>query len=113
MNATEVCARLRERKESRKLNAVVSAPQRKPPWETSNCNVWRNARVDKVLEDLECVGCKGYGAERVEGSGVTITLDDWDNQAGLPRRWDNSALEDDVEEREKQVTPPREVDFES
>ena len=26
-------------------------------------------------------------------------------------RWDNSVLEDEVEEREKQVAPPRNVDF--
>ena len=48
-------------------------------------NVWRECargQGDRVPEDLE--------------SGVTITLDNCDDQAGLPCQWDHSVLEDEV-----------------
>ena len=73
----------------------------------------RNACVDSVLEDLEIAGGSGDGAKGVEGIGVAITLEEWDDKTGLPVRRDDGAPQDEVGEREKQVAPPWKVKFES
>ena len=71
----------------------------------------RIACGDTVLEDLEIAGGNRDGAEGVEGIGVAMTLKEWDDKTGLPVRRDDGVPQDEVGEREKQVAPPRKVNF--
>ena len=49
MNATKVCSWRRRRKESTRLKAIASAPQRKPPWEGSSCGrMWGAMRASSA-----------------------------------------------------------------
>ena len=66
-----------------------------------------------MLEDFESTRGERYGTVRVEESGVTVTLEEWDDQTGLPSGGDDGEPQDEVEEREEQVTPPGEGNFES
>ena len=47
-------------------------------------NVGSNASVNEVLENFESAGCERNGAVRVKRGGVTIALDDRDDEAALP-----------------------------
>ena len=45
--------------------------------------------------------------------GSPSRLKEWDHKTGLPVRRDDGVPQDEVGEREKQVAPPRKVNFES
>ena len=66
-----------------------------------------------MLQDIESTRGERNGTIRVKESGVTVTLEEWDDQTGLPSGRDDGEPQDEVEEREEQVTPPGEGNFES
>ena len=71
-------------------------------------NVGRNASIDQVLEKFESARCERNRTIGIKGGGVTVALDDRDDEAGLPSGWDHGEAQDEVEEGEQKMTPPRE-----
>ena len=67
--------------------------------------VVENASINQVLENFESVGCERNGAIRVKRSGVTIALDDRNDEAGLPSGRNHSEAKDEVEEGKQKMTP--------
>ena len=60
---------------------METAPGRIELWK----NVGSNASIDQVLKNFDDgAGCERNGVVRVKRSRVTITLDDRDDEAGLP-----------------------------
>ena len=104
MNATKVCWWRRRRKESTRLKAKASSPQRKPPWEGLSCGKCGGQCEPK---NFEGAGCERNGAVRVKRSGVPIALDDRDDKAGLPSGRNHSEAQNEVEEGKQKMTPPR------
>ena len=62
-------------------------------------NVGGNASVNEVLENFESAGCERNGAVRVKRSGVTIALDDRDDEAGFPSGRNHREAQNKVERR--------------
>ena len=75
-------------------------------------NVGRNASIDQMLEEFESARCETNRTKGIKGGGVTIALDDRDDEAGLPSGRNHGEAQDEVEEGEQKITPPRESDFE-
>ena len=71
-------------------------------------NVGGNASIDQVLKNFESARCERNGAVRVKRSGVTIALDDRDDETGLPSGRNHSEAQNEVEEGKQKMTPPRE-----
>ena len=57
-----------------------------------------NAGIDQVLEEFECARRERNRTIGIKGGGVTIALDDWDDEAGLPSGRNHSEAQDEVEE---------------
>ena len=75
-------------------------------------NVGGNASVNEVLKKFESARRERNGAVGVKRSGVTISLDDRDDKAGLPSGRNHREPQHKVEEGKQKMTPPRERDFE-
>ena len=69
-------------------------------------NVGRNASINQVLEESESARCERNGAIGIKGGGVTIALDDRDDEAGLPSGRNHSEAQVEVEEGTEKMTPP-------
>ena len=85
MNAAKVCSWRRRRKVSTTLEAVAPV-QRKPPWEGSSCGkMWGAMRAKiRCSKTLKAQEAREMGRLEFKRSQVTVTLDDRNNQAGLP-----------------------------
>ena len=75
-------------------------------------NVGGNASVNEVLKKFESARRERNGAVRIKRSGVTISLNDRNDKAGLPSGRNHREPQHKVEERKQKMTPPRERDFE-
>ena len=49
-------------------------------------NVWRNASIDQVLKDFESARCERNVTIGIKGGGVTIALDDRDDECWTSKR---------------------------
>ena len=63
-------------------------------------NVGRNASIDQMLEEFESARCERNRTIGIKGGGVTIALDDRDDEAGLPSERNHGKAQDEVEEGE-------------
>ena len=71
-------------------------------------NVGRNASINQVLEEFESARRERNRMTGIKGGGVTIALDDRDDEAGLSSGRNHGEAQDEVEEGEQKMTPPRE-----
>ena len=71
-------------------------------------NVGGNASINQVLENTERAGCERNGAVRVKRSRVTIALDDWNDEAGLPSGRNHREAQNEDNDGKKKMTPLRE-----